>query len=97
MARAAAAPAAPTATAAVRAAPPRPAAAAALGEKATAPARASVPAWYLVTTKDQAIAPETQRFMAQRAHAKISDIKSSHAVMVSHPLKVAKLIETAAR
>ncbi len=87
----------PKAKAAVLAATQRPAAASALGEKATAPARASVPAWYLVTTKDQAIAPETQRFMAQRAHAKISDIKSSHAVMVSHPLKVAKLIETAAR
>lgn len=87
----------PKREAAVLAATQRPAAASALSEKATAPARAGVPAWYLETTKDQAIAPETQRFMAQRAHARISEITSSHAVMVSHPLKVARLVETAAR
>jgi pimeloyl-ACP methyl ester carboxylesterase len=81
----------------VLAATQRPVAAAVFGEKATTSATANVPAYYLVTTKDQAIAPETQRFMATRAHAKTSQISSSHAVMVSHPLKVAKLIETAAR
>jgi pimeloyl-ACP methyl ester carboxylesterase len=80
----------------VLAATQRPVAAAVFGEKATTSAQANIPAYYLVTTKDQAIAPETQRFMAKRAGARISRISSSHAVMVSHPLKVVRLIETAA-
>jgi hypothetical protein len=35
--------------------------------------------------------------MAERAHGKISEIPSSHAVYVSHPNVVAALIEKAAQ
>ncbi|GAA3600910.1 alpha/beta hydrolase [Kineosporia mesophila] len=87
----------PKRAAAVLAATQRPIAAAAFGEKATAAAWSTIPSWYLVATKDQAIAPETQRFMARRAGSTISQVSSSHAVMVSHPAKVTQVIEAAAR
>jgi hypothetical protein len=43
------------------------------------------------------IPPPAQRQMAERAHAKISEIASSHAVFLSHPKVVAALIEKAAQ
>ncbi|HEY1505666.1 MAG TPA: alpha/beta hydrolase [Stellaceae bacterium] len=68
----------------------------ALGGKVTAPAWKVKPVWYLVATSDKMIPPDAQRFMAKRAHATVVEAKGSHAVYVSHPQVVAKLIETAA-
>ncbi|WP_067568207.1 alpha/beta fold hydrolase [Nocardia acidivorans] len=83
------------ATAAYLAVSQRPVAAEAFGEPATAAGWKSTPSWALVATKDQAIAPSLERFMAQRAGAQISEVDSSHAVMVSHPEVVAQVIEKA--
>jgi pimeloyl-ACP methyl ester carboxylesterase len=54
------------------------------------------PSWYLVTTNDHMIPPDTERFMAKRAGSKVVEIKASHAVFLSHPEAVASLIEQAA-
>jgi hypothetical protein len=43
------------------------------------------------------IPPDAERFMGKRTGGKVSEIKSSHAVYVSHPKEVAALIETAAQ
>jgi hypothetical protein len=42
------------------------------------------------------IPPDAQRFMSKRVHATVVETKGSHAVYVSHPAKVASLIEQAA-
>jgi len=42
------------------------------------------------------VPPTAQRTMARRANAKIQEISSSHAVMLSHPDEVATFIEGAA-
>jgi pimeloyl-ACP methyl ester carboxylesterase len=57
----------------------------------------SIPSWDLLTRKDHAINPELQRFMATRAHARITEVDASHAVMLSRPDAVTKIIEQAAR
>jgi hypothetical protein len=54
------------------------------------------PSWYLLTTKDHMIPPDTERFMAKRAGSKVVEIKARHAVFLSHADAVASLIEQAA-
>jgi pimeloyl-ACP methyl ester carboxylesterase len=61
------------------------------------PAWKTIPSWYLVATQDHAIPPATQRFMANRAHAKVSQVKSSHAPMISQPAATTKVILAAAK
>jgi pimeloyl-ACP methyl ester carboxylesterase len=68
----------------------------ALSEVMGTPAWKTLPSWYLVSTNDQAIPPDAERFFAQRMGATTVEIKSSHVAMVSHPKDVTKLIETAA-
>jgi pimeloyl-ACP methyl ester carboxylesterase len=63
----------------------------------TEPAWKSKPSWYLVTTEDKMIPPPAQRQMAQRAHATVVETPGSHAVYVSRPEVVVKLIEQAAK
>lgn len=75
----------------------RPVAAAALEEEATEAAWKTIPSWNLVTTQDLNIPAAAQRFMAQRAHSHTTEIKASHAVSVSRPGAVTRLIEQAAR
>lgn len=69
---------------------------AAFAEKVTVPAWKSKPSWYLVATDDKMIPPPAQRQMAQRAGAKVTEVKGSHAVYMSQPQAVADLIEKAA-
>lgn len=57
----------------------------------------SKPTFYLVATADRMVPPSAQRRMANRAGAKIVEIDSSHAVMLSRPLDVANFIDTATR
>ena len=68
----------------------------ALEEKATKTAWKSVPTWNLVTLQDLAVPAESQRFMGERAGSTNVEIEASHAVTVSHPEAVARLIEEAA-
>ena len=68
----------------------------AAGGKVTTAAWKSKPSHYLVAADDHMIPPPAQRQMAQRAGATIVETPGSHAVYVSHPDKVAKVIEQAA-
>jgi pimeloyl-ACP methyl ester carboxylesterase len=54
------------------------------------------PSWYLVTTEDKMIPPPAQRFMSERAGSTVVEVAGSHAIYVSQPNAVAKLIKTAA-
>jgi pimeloyl-ACP methyl ester carboxylesterase len=45
----------------------------------------SLPSWAVVGTEDRVIPPETQRTMAKRAGATITEVAGSHVSMVSHP------------
>ena len=60
------------------------------------PSWKTLPSWYLVTTQDQMLPPDAQRFMAQRAGATIVSVASSHVSMLSHPEEVANLVLKAA-
>jgi pimeloyl-ACP methyl ester carboxylesterase len=62
----------------------------------TTPAWRSKPSWYLVVTDDHMIPPPAQRDMAKRAGSTVEEVKGSHAVYVSNPDVVVKLIEQAA-
>jgi len=54
------------------------------------------PSWYLVAAEDKMIPPPAQRFMAERAGSTVVEVAGSHAIYVSQPDAVAKLIKTAA-
>jgi len=56
----------------------------------------SKPSYGIVATEDRYVTPELQRWMYQRAGSKITEIKASHAVYISQPEAVAKVIEEAA-
>ena len=55
------------------------------------------PSWGIVTTEDRALNPALARWMYQRSGAKVTEIKASHLVYISHPAAVAAVIENAAR
>ncbi|HXN52388.1 MAG TPA: alpha/beta hydrolase [Candidatus Acidoferrum sp.] len=70
---------------------------AALSGKITEPAWRAKPSWYLIATDDKMIPPDAQRSMSKRAGSTVVEVKGSHAIYVSQPGAVAKLIEEAAR
>ncbi len=55
------------------------------------------PSWYAVATEDRMINPDLERFMAKRAGSTTIEVKGSHAIYMSQPQAVAKLIEQAAK
>ncbi|MBM2619357.1 alpha/beta hydrolase [Actinoplanes sp. LDG1-06] len=57
----------------------------------------TIPSYALVTRQDKAINPAVQRFMTTRAHARTTEVDASHAVMLSRPDAVTKVIEQASR
>jgi pimeloyl-ACP methyl ester carboxylesterase len=73
-----------------------------LAEKALA-APVSVAAWRtkpsyaILTTQDHVVSPKLQRWMYQRSGAKVTEVGASHAVFVSQPAAVARVIEAAAK
>lgn len=69
----------------------------ALAGAVSRPAWASKPSWYLVATEDKMIPPDAQRKMAKRAGAAVVEEAGSHAIYVSKPEPVARLIEMAAK
>ncbi len=87
----------PAKVARLMAATQRPAATTALEEAATRSAWRTIPSWALLATQDRAIPLAAQRFMAKRANSRTIEVRASHAVTVSRPDDVAKLIMQAAR
>lgn len=55
------------------------------------------PSWYVLTTKDRAVSPDVQKFMADRMGAKVVPMASSHLAPVSHAAAIADVIDRAAR
>lgn len=68
----------------------------ALGGAVVDPAWKTKPSWYLIATEDHMIPPPAQQMMAKRAGATVVEVPGSHAIYVSKPEAVAKLIEQAA-
>ncbi|WP_372511743.1 alpha/beta fold hydrolase [Carbonactinospora thermoautotrophica] len=87
----------PPDAAAVAAVSQRPIAASAFEDKASAAACRTLPSWAIVAGGDEAIHPDAERFMAERAGAQTIEILGSHAVMVSQPAGVAEHIRAAVR
>ena len=68
-----------------------------LGTPITAPAWKTKPSYGIVATQDRMINPDLERSMYKRAGAEVTEIKASHAVYISKPNDVARLIERAAK
>jgi pimeloyl-ACP methyl ester carboxylesterase len=62
------------------------------GDRVTAAAWRSKPAWYAVSRQDRTISPELQRFMAERMNAATIEIDAGHLSLISHPDEVTQLI-----
>jgi pimeloyl-ACP methyl ester carboxylesterase len=84
------------AEAAVSAAGQRPILASAFTDKVTTTAPDSIRKYAIVATQDRAIAPAAEEFMAERANAAITKVRSAHDLPVSHPQSVTAVIEKAA-
>lgn len=67
------------------------------GETISEAAWKTHPSWYIVASDDHVIPADAGKFMAKRAGAKLTEVKSSHVVYISHPDAVAAVIETAAK
>jgi pimeloyl-ACP methyl ester carboxylesterase len=81
---------------AVLAASQRPAALAAFASPSAQPAWATIPSYYLIAARDNAIPKDAQKAMAKRAGAKTTTVAGSHFVMLSHPEAVADFVTRAA-
>jgi pimeloyl-ACP methyl ester carboxylesterase len=86
----------PARTTAVMAATQRPLAFSAGLQPSAAPAYETIPSWYLLGRQDKIIPAAQQRFMAQRAHAHITEIDASHVSLISHPDAVEQIVAAAA-
>ncbi|MFF2385768.1 alpha/beta hydrolase [Streptomyces sp. NPDC058108] len=74
----------------------RPVTAAAVNEPSGDPAWKNIPSWFLITKNDHTIPPAAQRFMAERSHGHIVEVRAPHVVAVTDPGAVTHLVETAA-
>ena len=68
----------------------------AYSDKITTAAWKTKPSSYIVASDDHMIPPAAERKMAERAKSDLFELKASHAVYMSHPNEVAKIIEKAA-
>ena len=69
----------------------------AMGAPVSVAAWRNKPSYAIVTTQDHVVSPELQRWMYQRSGAKVTEVSASHAVFVSQPAAVARVIEAAAK
>jgi pimeloyl-ACP methyl ester carboxylesterase len=74
----------------------QPTAASLFGEKTTQAAWRSKPSWYAVSTRDQTISPDLERFLAGRMKATTVEIDAGHLSLVSRPREIADMILAAA-
>ncbi|MEY9934062.1 pimeloyl-ACP methyl ester carboxylesterase [Catenulispora sp. GP43] len=73
----------------------RPLAAAAFTEQATAAGWKTIPSWYQIARRDNAIPPDAQRFMASRMGATTEEIDGSHAAFIAQPARATQFIKSA--
>ena len=86
----------PKEEASLLAATQKPLSASIFDEPIKAAAWKNIPSWYVVSTQDNSINPDLERFMAKRMGAKTKEIKASHVSFISNPSQIAKVIESAA-
>jgi pimeloyl-ACP methyl ester carboxylesterase len=86
----------PAARARVLYATQQPTAATLFADKTDAAAWHDKPTFYAVSTNDQTISPEFERFLAKRMGAKTIELPASHLSMISHAKEIADLILAAA-
>lgn len=67
-----------------------------LGEMMSEPAWRVKPSWYLHCSEDRMASPITQKWMAERARAKMVTVSSGHMPLLSHPEAVAEIVFSAA-
>jgi pimeloyl-ACP methyl ester carboxylesterase len=70
---------------------------AAFNAKLTAAAWRDKPSYVIIATEDRELDSAIARRMANRAGSKVTVLKGSHFIHISHPHDVARVIETAAR
>ena len=88
----------PADQAAILAATQRPVALGALTEPSGTPAWKTIPSWAVIGTADHVIPPAELLFMAQRAHARITEINGAgHLSLITNPGAVARVVIDAAR
>jgi pimeloyl-ACP methyl ester carboxylesterase len=75
----------------------RPIAVKCIQEKASRPAWKTKPSWFLLAEQDRMIAPDTQRYMAERMGAKIRPHDVDHSPMYTAPDVALRVILEAAR
>lgn len=80
----------------IMAATQKPLQASVFGAKLSDAAWRTIPSYFVLPTDDLAINPDLHRFAAKRAGSKVTEIKASHVVFMSHAKAVAKVIEEAA-
>lgn len=61
-------------------------------DRTTVAAWHTKPSWYAVSSLDQTINPDLERFLAKRMGATTIELPSSHLSLVSHPKQIADLI-----
>ena len=87
----------PASAGAVLAATQRPLATSTFTDQSGVPAWQTIPSWDVVGTADHIITPAEQLFMANRAHAHITEINAPHLSMITDPGVVASVIIQAAQ
>ena len=60
------------------------------------PAWRTPPSWFVLSRQDRTIAPEAQRFMADRMGATTVEVDGSHVALISRAPEVAGVLEQAA-
>ena len=73
----------------------RPLAGVAFAEPASAAAWKTKPAWGIVASSDRTINPDVERFGYERAQMEVTEVDSSHLVMLAHPSQVVAVIREA--
>ena len=68
----------------------------AFGTPITTPAWRNKPSWFVIASEDRVISPKLEEAEAQEMKAKSITISSSHVVLLSHPVEVARFIARAA-
>ncbi|OJU22137.1 MAG: alpha/beta hydrolase [Sphingomonas sp. 66-10] len=66
------------------------------GDRTSATAWAAKPSYYAVSRQDRTIAPEFERYLANRMHATTIELDAGHLSMVTKPREIADLIIRAA-
>jgi pimeloyl-ACP methyl ester carboxylesterase len=88
----------PPATTRVMAVSQRPGSLGGLSGPSGVPAWRTLPSWFVVAGADRVVPPALQRFMAERARSRVTEVAdASHVVMMSRPEAVVRQIEAAYR